>query len=238
MPNYRRNPGRVAGVRKGAHTRGPKTMLTLIAAVAAVFMLALSGAFEPNTKLVVLRRGLPHCPRCGQQVSLKAARPRCRACGHDLTAPKTKKSAGRNLLVAALAVIVLLLVMTSLLTSDPLVPLLSQHPDEALPPPSSPGRGRSLAPIAYTSTQPTIADQTLADDPGVQEVVDQTFDEDPGVQRAKRELEHWKKSGNPDHIRSAQRTLDMAIAHARSITASSPGGSNKTRPFGRRPGGH
>ena len=116
---------------------------------------------------------------------------------------------------------------------------LSQHPDEALLPPSSPGRGRSLALIAYTSTQPTIADQTLGDGPGVQEVVDQTFDEDPGVQRAKGgELEHWKKSGNPDHIRSAQRTLDMAIAHARSITASSPGGSNKTRPFGRRPSGH
>jgi hypothetical protein len=181
-------------------------MLTLIAAVAAVFMLALSGAFEPKTKLVVLRRGLPHCPRCGQQVSLKAARPRCRACGHDLTAPKAKKSAGRNLLVAALAIIVLLLVMTS---------FLSQHPDGILPPSSSPGR--SLAPIAYTSIQPTVVDQTLGDDP----VIHQTFDEDPGVQRAKRELEHWKKSGNPDHIRSAQRTLDMAIAHARSITASS-----------------
>ena len=40
----------------------------------------------PKTKLVVWQRA-PHCPKCGQQVSLKAARPRCRACGHNLMAP-------------------------------------------------------------------------------------------------------------------------------------------------------
>ena len=50
-------------------------------------VLASSGAFKPKTKLVVWRGGLPHCPKCGQQVSLKAARPRCRACGHNLMAP-------------------------------------------------------------------------------------------------------------------------------------------------------
>ncbi len=200
-------------------------MFILIAIVVAVLMLALSGAFKPKTKLVVLRRGLPHCPNCGQQVSLKAARSRCRACGHDLTAPDANRSAGRTLLLAALAVIVLLLAMTSLLTSELSAPqvapesLLSQRPDEALPPPSSPGR--SLAPVAYTSTQSSVADQTLGDDPRVQEVADQSFDSDPGVQTTKRELEDWKKSGNPDHIRSAQRTLDRAIAHARAVAASS-----------------
>ena len=76
----------------------------IIAMVVVAFLLALSGAFKPKTKLVVWRGGLPHCPKCGQQVSLKAARPRCRACGHDLTAadanrvsPETR-AAARELL--------------------------------------------------------------------------------------------------------------------------------------------
>ncbi len=55
--------------------------------ILVLVVLASSGAFTPKTKLVVWRGGLPHCPKCGQQVSLRAARPICRACGHDLTAP-------------------------------------------------------------------------------------------------------------------------------------------------------
>ncbi len=64
-------------------------LVSVVILVLAV--LASSGAFKPKTKLVVWRGGLPHCPKCGQQVSLKAARPRCRACGHDLTAPDANR---------------------------------------------------------------------------------------------------------------------------------------------------
>jgi len=33
----------------------------------------------------VWRNGLPYCPNCNRQISLKTARPYCRACGYHLT---------------------------------------------------------------------------------------------------------------------------------------------------------
>jgi hypothetical protein len=76
------------GIAGGADAAGVITVLILVAVVILVLVvLAFSGAFNPKTKSVVWRGGLPHCPKCGQQVSLRAARPICRACGHDLTAP-------------------------------------------------------------------------------------------------------------------------------------------------------
>jgi hypothetical protein len=46
--------------------------------LAVVVIIALISA-ENNQKYWVIRNGLPFCPNCNRQVSLKAARPFCRA---------------------------------------------------------------------------------------------------------------------------------------------------------------
>jgi hypothetical protein len=66
--------------------------LIFIAIVALISLIA--GA--NNQKWVVVRNGLPYCPNCNRQVSLKAARPCCRACGFDLTKPPASVQAARE----------------------------------------------------------------------------------------------------------------------------------------------
>jgi hypothetical protein len=39
------------------------------------------------------RNGLPYCPACGRQISLKSSRPYCRSCGHNLVQPVSRSAA-------------------------------------------------------------------------------------------------------------------------------------------------
>jgi hypothetical protein len=75
---------------------GVFVIILVVVVMLVIAVLASSGAFKPRVKLVVWRDGLPHCPKCGRQVSLKAARPNCRSCGHDLEEDDDPASSARS----------------------------------------------------------------------------------------------------------------------------------------------
>jgi hypothetical protein len=45
-----------------------------------------------KSKNVVWKGGVPCCPNCGRQISLKLARPNCRSCGHNLMSPPAQST--------------------------------------------------------------------------------------------------------------------------------------------------
>jgi hypothetical protein len=53
----------------------------ILALVAFVF--ALVAAFNKSQN-AVWKNGLPYCPKCGRQISLKTSRTHCRSCGYNL----------------------------------------------------------------------------------------------------------------------------------------------------------
>ncbi|MDG3002574.1 hypothetical protein [Paludisphaera mucosa] len=58
---------------------GIEAVLTLLG-IAVVLLIYL---FQPS-KQFIRKNGVPCCPQCGRQISLKASRPNCRACGASL----------------------------------------------------------------------------------------------------------------------------------------------------------
>jgi hypothetical protein len=70
------------------HQESPELALFLLAVAIIIGVIAVIGSIN-KTKYAVWRNGLPYCPRCGIQVSLKASRTHCRSCGHNLTQPPT-----------------------------------------------------------------------------------------------------------------------------------------------------
>jgi hypothetical protein len=61
----------------------PEIAVVIVVALIGLVVIALIGAVSNTTTHVVIKRGLPHCPDCGRQVSPR--RTWCRACVRDLT---------------------------------------------------------------------------------------------------------------------------------------------------------
>lgn len=73
----------VWAVKQHTQVSGIEAIIGLIAGVVVIFVALLS-----RTKEFVWKGGVPCCPQCGRQVSLKASRPNCRSCGANLMTGK------------------------------------------------------------------------------------------------------------------------------------------------------
>src|SRR5262249_34033032 len=67
--------------------------------IVIVAVLAIAAGVQ-KSKYVVWKGGVPCCPNCGRQISLKLARPSCRPCGHNLMSPPAQPAQSRGELLA------------------------------------------------------------------------------------------------------------------------------------------
>jgi hypothetical protein len=70
--------------------------------IVIVAVIAIAAGVQ-KSKYVVWKGGVPCCPNCGRQISLKLARPNCRACGHNLMSPPAQPTENLGELLARLA---------------------------------------------------------------------------------------------------------------------------------------
>jgi hypothetical protein len=63
---------------------GVQLVVGLLTILALIWGLVEASRKQQN---VNWRNGLPYCPRCNRQVSLKMSRPYCRSCGYNLVQP-------------------------------------------------------------------------------------------------------------------------------------------------------
>jgi DNA-directed RNA polymerase subunit M/transcription elongation factor TFIIS len=65
------------------HGQGPEAVLSFVIGVVALIFTIIAAINKSQN--AVWKNGVPYCPKCNRQISLKSSRPHCRSCGYNLT---------------------------------------------------------------------------------------------------------------------------------------------------------